>query len=47
MGLQQGHYLVFIPNTVKLPADIKEGSELVNDIMLHIHLVFYDEEKDF
>ena len=47
MGLQLGHYLVFIPNTVNLPADIKEGSELVNDIMLHIHLIFYDEEKDF
>ena len=47
IGLKEGHYLVFIPNTVNLPPDIKEESELVKDIMLHIHLVFYDEEKDF
>jgi hypothetical protein len=46
MGLQEGVYLVFVPNTVKLSM-IREQSEAINDISIRTYIVQYDEEKDF
>jgi hypothetical protein len=46
MGLKEGVYLVFVPNTVKL-STIKEQVETINDITIRTYIVLYDEEKDF
>jgi len=46
IGLREGIYLVFVPNTVTLPG-IKEGVEQVEDIRIKTYTVRYDEEKDF
>jgi len=46
IGLSEGIYLVFVPNTVTLPG-IKEGVEQVEDIRIKTYTVLYDEEKDF
>jgi len=46
MGLQEGVYLVFVPNIVSLP-DIREQEETVAGIFIRTYIVLYDEEKDF
>ncbi len=46
MGLKEGVYLVFVPNTVKL-ANIKEQVETISGITIKTYIVQYDEEKDF
>ena len=46
VGISEGVYLVFVPNTVTLPG-IKEGVENIHDIEIKTYIVFYDEEKDF
>jgi hypothetical protein len=46
IGLSEGIYLVFVPNTVTLPG-IKEGVEQIEDIRIKTYTVLYDEEKDF
>lgn len=46
MGINEGIYLVFVPNTITLP-DIKESVETVDGIEIETHIVHYDETKDF
>jgi hypothetical protein len=46
IGISEGIYLVFTPNTVKLPS-IKEDSSSIKDVFIRTYIVFYDEEKDF
>jgi len=46
MGLKEGIYLVFVPNTVNLPI-IQEQEETINSIRIRTFIVTYDEEKDF
>jgi hypothetical protein len=46
MGLKEGIYLVFVPNTVTLPV-IQEQEETINGIRIRTYIVLYDEEKDF
>ncbi len=47
IGLDVGYYLVFVPNTVRLSENIKEGVENIEGVTIKTFLVFYDEEKDF
>ncbi|MEK7253540.1 MAG: AAA-like domain-containing protein, partial [Bacteroidota bacterium] len=47
MGLSEGHYLVFVPNSLQLPPVVNDKPEVVEDIQVVTWLVFYDEEKDF
>ena len=46
LDIQQGIYLVFVPNTVSLPS-VKEGREPIDNIDIHTFIVPFDEEKDF
>lgn len=46
IGINEGIYLVFVPNTVTLPG-IKEGEESIDRIKIRTYVVLYDEEKDF
>jgi hypothetical protein len=46
MGLKEGVYLVFVPNTVKL-SNIKEQVEIISGITIRTYIVQYDEDKDF
>jgi hypothetical protein len=46
MGLKEGVYLVFVPNTVKL-SNIKEHVETISGITIRTYIVQYDENKDF
>ena len=46
MGLEEGVYLVFVPNTVTLPG-IVDSVERVGEIEISTYIVHYDEEKDF
>ncbi|MCK4763709.1 MAG: ATP-binding protein [Candidatus Aminicenantes bacterium] len=46
LGLAEGVYLVFVPNTVSLPA-VREEEESIDGIVLRTYIVLYDEEKDF
>ncbi len=46
LGLDSAIYLVFVPNTVNLPA-IRENEENIEGITIKTYIVFYDEEKDF
>jgi hypothetical protein len=46
VGIAEGIYLVFVPNTVTLPS-IKEGVENIDNIEIKTYIVLYDEEKDF
>jgi hypothetical protein len=46
VGIAEGIYLVFVPNTVTLPT-IKEGVENIDNIEIKTYIVLYDEEKDF
>lgn len=46
VGVNEGVYLVFVPNTVTLPA-AKEAVETVENIEIRTYIVIYDEEKDF
>jgi len=45
-GINEGVYLVFVPNTVTLPG-IKEQVETIDNIGIKTYIVLYDEEKDF
>jgi hypothetical protein len=45
-GLSEAIYLVFVPNTVKLPG-IREQEETVEGIRIKTYIVLYDEETDF
>jgi hypothetical protein len=46
MGLKEGVYLVFVPNTVKL-STVQEQVETIGGITIRTYIVQYDEEKDF
>ncbi len=46
VGVKEGIYLVFVPNTVTL-SKVKENVESVDDIEIRTYIVHYDEEKDF
>ena len=46
LGLKEALYLVFVPNTVKLPG-IREQEETVAGILISTYIVLYDEDKDF
>jgi hypothetical protein len=46
LGLDEGVYLVFVPNTVKLPM-VREEVETIGGIAIRTYIVQYDEEKDF
>jgi hypothetical protein len=46
LGLKESIYLVFVPNTVDLPA-IREGRETRAGVLIRTYIVQYDEEKDF
>ena len=46
IGLSEAIYLVFVPNTVKLPG-IREQEETVEGTRIKTYIVLYDEEKDF
>lgn len=46
VGIDEGIYLVFVPNTVTL-ADVREQVETVDNIKIRTYIVHYDEEKDF
>ena len=46
MGLKEGVYLVFVPNTVKLTT-VREQVETISGITISTYIVQYDEEKDF
>jgi hypothetical protein len=46
VGIKEGIYLVFVPNSVKLP-DIKEDITEINNTTIKTYIVSYDEEKDF
>jgi hypothetical protein len=46
MGLREGVYLVFVPNTVKV-STVQEKVETINGITIRTYIVQYDEEKDF
>lgn len=47
LGLTFGYYLIFVPNHVRIPEALKEGSEEIKGVKLTTYLVMYDEEKDF
>ena len=46
IGIPEGIYLVFVPDTVKLPT-IKEDIAVVEKITIKTFIIYYDEEKDF
>ena len=46
IGISEGIYLVFVPNTVKLPV-IKEDIAAIGNITIKTFIIYYDEEKDF
>ncbi|MCK4763231.1 MAG: hypothetical protein KAW12_13625, partial [Candidatus Aminicenantes bacterium] len=46
IGVPEGIYLVFVPNTVKMP-DIKEDAEDIDGVTIRTFIVYYDEDKDF
>jgi len=46
ISIKEAVYLIFVPNTITLPA-IKEAKEEINGIMINTYIVRYDEEKDF
>jgi hypothetical protein len=46
MGLSEGVYLVFVPNTIQLPM-VRDNVETISGIAIKTYIVQYDEEKDF
>ncbi len=46
IGISEGIYLVFVPNTVTL-TEIKDQVEIIEQITIKTYIVHYDEEKDF
>jgi hypothetical protein len=46
LGIHEGIYLVFVPNTVKLP-NIKEETTTINKVLIRTYIILYDEDKDF
>jgi len=46
IGIFEGIYLVFVPNTVQLP-QIKEDIVTIENVQIKTFIVYYDEEKDF
>ncbi len=48
LGLDEGYYLVFVPNHLDLVnLRIEEKPETINGVEIHTYIVLYDEEKDF
>ena len=48
LGLNEGWYLVFVPNYLNLDRlRIAAGDETIEGVVIHTSLVLYDEEKDF
>ncbi len=45
LGVKKAVYIVFYPNDIKLPKDIKEAQETIKDVELRTYLVEYDETK--
>ncbi len=46
LGCPEGIYIVFIPNTVKLD-DIKEETITIDNTLIQVFIIYYDEDKDF
>jgi hypothetical protein len=46
LGIKEGIYLVFVPNTVTLPA-VRDEVENIDNIEVKTYIVLYDEDKDF
>lgn len=44
-GLNKGIYLVFIPNNITYPENVREQSESINDVEISTFLIPYDEDK--
>jgi hypothetical protein len=48
LGLTQGEYLVFVPNSIRIKPDVvNEKTEQIEGVHIRPWLIFYDEEKDF
>lgn len=47
LGLNEGVYLVFVPNNILYPERAKEGVENIEGVAIKVFLVRYDEEKEF
>jgi acylphosphatase len=46
LNINEGIYLVFVANDVTNP-NIKESKEIIDDVIINVFIVIYDEEKDF
>ena len=46
-GLQEGYYLVFVSNALRLPPYVKKQTEVFEGVTIHTYIVMFDEEKDF
>jgi len=46
LGINNGVYLVFVPNTVTLP-DILDEKAVIERVLISTYIIRYDEEKDF
>jgi len=48
IGVAEGIYLVFVPNTVnREEMNIYESQDTINNVLVRTYIVEYDEEKDF
>ncbi|MEK7254468.1 MAG: AAA-like domain-containing protein, partial [Bacteroidota bacterium] len=47
LGLKKAVYLVFTPNHLKYPEEVKEDRLTVKGVEVSVYLVTYDEKKDF
>ncbi|NJO03243.1 MAG: hypothetical protein HC880_17575 [Bacteroidia bacterium] len=47
LGLEEGVYLVFIPNHIKFAQMAQDEDETIHELRLKTRIVLYDEEKDF
>jgi len=45
LGLKQGIYLVFYPNTIRHQKVISESIETFDSVTIHTYLIEYDETK--
>ncbi|OQY03085.1 MAG: hypothetical protein B6I20_05755 [Bacteroidetes bacterium 4572_117] len=45
LNLNKGIYLVFCPTNIKYPENVKEQTEIINDIEIITYLIEYDENK--
>ncbi|OQX81102.1 MAG: hypothetical protein B6D61_01120 [Bacteroidetes bacterium 4484_249] len=45
LGLNEGIYLVFIPNNVYKPENVADNKEVINNVTISTFLIHYDDEK--